>query len=166
MHFAWITAESLVTVNLLVVKMDGSIPVQLAVGLGTLAILHGLAIFVLFGLTKPIYGLPAVFAWAVAAISWKLKKPEASIVERFDSDTITGIRYTAIAVAFFTLFHMLIRRFILCFVNKVCMNVGGYTEVSSDEVKTLELVEAVPAANNMILEHVSNEPRSGFALKA
>lgn len=151
-HFGWLTAASLVNVNLLVVKMDGSIPVQLAVGLVSLAALHGFAVFVLFGLSKPYYALPAVFTWAIAAISSELKNPEFSIVERFDSDTITGIQYTATAVACIILFHTL-KRLALCFINKACINVSTNAKESFDGVKTLELVKAVPASDDVVVEH-------------
>merc|ERR1712241_363507 len=120
---------------------DGSIPVQLAVGLVPLAILHGLAIFVLFGLSNPYYVLPAVWTWATAAISSELKNPKMSIVEKFDSNTITGIHYTATAVAYIIAFHMS-TRLAVCFTNKVTNSVG-FTKESSDGIKTLELVEAV-----------------------
>jgi len=85
-----------------------------------------------------------------------LKKPEASIVERFDSDTITGIRYTAILLACIIVFHML-TRLAWVLVSKVCMNVGRYTKESPDELKTLELVEDVSTDDDIILEE-GNEP--------
>jgi len=100
LHGGWLTAASLLNVNVVVVDSSTTPAVELAVGIISLAILHAVSVWVLFGIRRPNYTIAGVLSWATGWIYAELQDPQDSIVSRFDSTTISGVSYAAGAVAF------------------------------------------------------------------
>jgi len=100
LHGGWITAASVVNMNVIVVDSTASPAVELAVGIVSLAYLHAVSVWVLFGIQRnPSYTIAGVLAWAIGYIYAELQNPMESIVDRFDATTIDGVAYAAIAVS-------------------------------------------------------------------
>jgi hypothetical protein len=100
LHGGWITAASVVNVNVIVVNSNASPAVELAVGIVSLAYLHAVSVWVLFGIKRnPSYTIAGVLSWAIGYIYAELQTPQASIEDRFDATTINGVAYAAIAVS-------------------------------------------------------------------
>lgn len=132
-HCGWLTAASIVNVNLVVVDSDASAAVQLAVGIVSLAYLHAVSVWVLFGLKRnPNYTIASVLAWANGWIYAELKSPSENIVALFDADTISGVSYAAAAVAYIITGQIVVR-FVLCVVEK-------YTKRNDETEEEQELV--------------------------
>ena len=113
-HAGWITAASAVNVNVVVVNstsmdtvVDNAAAIQLAVAIISLAVLHAISVWVLFGVRVPNYTIAAVLSWANGWIGNELADPEPSILERFDAFTIEGVRYAALAVSYIILGQLL-----------------------------------------------------------
>jgi benzodiazapine receptor len=98
-HCGWLTAASLLNVNVLVVDMEEPADVQLAVGIISLAILHAVSVWVCFALKRPNYTIAGVLAWANGWIYAELQEPRDQIVALFASQTISGVSYAALAVS-------------------------------------------------------------------
>jgi hypothetical protein len=99
-HCGWLTAASTMNVSLVLVEQNASASLQLAVGIVSLAYLHAVSVWVVFGMEqRPNYTIAAVLAWANAWIYAELQEPKDSIVERFCEDTISGVSYAAGAVS-------------------------------------------------------------------
>jgi hypothetical protein len=100
LHGGWITAASVVNMNVIVVNSNATAAVELAVGIVSLAYLHAVSVWVLFGIKRnPNYTIAGVLAWAIGYIYAELQNPFESIPERFDETTIKGVAYAAIAVS-------------------------------------------------------------------
>lgn len=108
-HCGWLTAASALNVNVLVVQQDASAAVQLAVGIVSLAILHAISVWVLFGIRRANYTIASVLAWANGWIYAELQSPKDSIVQRFSEDAVSGVSYAAVAVAFIITAQITIR---------------------------------------------------------
>ena len=63
-NFGWIVCATLVTTNIVVVWAKASAVVQLTVGICSLALLVGAAIFALFVPARPNYTVAGVISWA------------------------------------------------------------------------------------------------------
>ena len=117
-HCGWLTAASVVNVNLVVVDSNAPANVQLAVGIVSLAYLHAVSVWVLFGLKRnPNYTIASVLAWANGWIYAELSSPSESIMALFDANTISGVSYAAAAVAYIITGQIVIRS-ALCVVEK------------------------------------------------
>ena len=100
LHCGWITAASVVNVNVIVVNSTATPAVELAVGIISLAYLHAVSVWVLFVIKRnPNYTIAGVLAWAIGYIYAELQTPTDSIQARFDETTINGVAYAAIAVS-------------------------------------------------------------------
>lgn len=108
-HCGWLTAASLLNVNVLVVDMGEPADVQLAVGIISLAILHAVSVWVCYAVKRPDYTVAGVLAWANYWIYKELEEPRDQIVARFATDTISGVSYAAAAVAVIILSQIVIR---------------------------------------------------------
>jgi hypothetical protein len=109
MHCGWLTATSVVNVNVVVVHANAPTNVQLAVGIISLAYMHCVSVWVLFGLKNPNYTIPGVLAWANGWIYAELLNPPETIMALFDADTISGMSYAAGAVAYIITGQIVIR---------------------------------------------------------
>lgn len=108
-HCGWLTAASALNVNVVVVDNIPDADVQLAFGIISLAVLHAISVWVVFGIPKPNYTIAGVLAWANYFISVELGEPRDQIVARFSPDTISGVRYAAVAVSCIILSQIVIR---------------------------------------------------------
>lgn len=109
-HCGWLTAASALNVNVLVVDIGPPADIQLACGIISLAVLHAISVWVVFGLQKPNYTIAGVLAWANYFIYVELEDPKASLIERgFSFDTLSGVRYAAVAVSCIILLQIVIR---------------------------------------------------------
>ena len=111
-HCGWITAASALNINVLVIDKGGTAAVQLAVAIVSLAGLHAASVWVLFGLTRPIYTVATVVAWASWWIFQELKSPKELIVNTFALEVIQGVSYAAATVAVIVLTQIAIRVFV------------------------------------------------------
>ncbi|KAL3929787.1 MAG: hypothetical protein SGBAC_012057 [Bacillariaceae sp.] len=108
-HCGWLTAASALNVNVVVVDIDPPADIQLAVGIISLAVLHAISVWVIFGLQKPNYSIAGVLAWANYFIYVELGEPGDQIIERFSFDARSGVRYAAVAVSCIILLQIVIR---------------------------------------------------------
>lgn len=98
-HSGWVTAATLLNTNVVVVAYGNSVPVELAVGIVSLAILYAATVFLLTVPRRPNYTICCVLSWATGAIAVELANTPESITERFSYDSIMGVRYAAAAVS-------------------------------------------------------------------
>lgn len=140
-HNAWITAASLLNTNIFIVDMGANVEIQLAAGIISLAILHAISVYNLFGINKPDYVFPAVFAWATGAIAAELTQPMESVSDRFDETVIGGVEYAAAAVSIIILSQIVVSILIQT-VRKFMTSKDSTTE--SDNT-SIELVTGLPA---------------------
>merc|ERR1712232_109401 len=75
----WLTAASVLNVNVLAVKLEASPDVQLTMGIVSLAYLHAVSVWVVFGFARPNFPIAGVLAWANGWISNKLQTPLSMI---------------------------------------------------------------------------------------
>lgn len=108
-HCGWLTAASALNVNVLVVDINPPADVQLAVGIISLAVLHAISVWVLFGIRNPNYTISCVLAWANGWIYAELQQPKDQIVNRFTPDIINGVSYAALAVCIIVLTQVVVR---------------------------------------------------------
>jgi hypothetical protein len=109
-HCGWLTAASVVNVSVVVVNAQATASVQLAVGIVSLAYLHAVSVWVLFGLKRnPNYTIAGVLAWANGWIYAELSDPMDSIVALFSQDTVSGVSYAAAAVAYIITGQIVVR---------------------------------------------------------
>lgn len=108
-HAGWITAASALNVGVVSVWSNATASVQLAIGIVCLAVLHAVSVWVLFNLSRPNYTIACVLSWANGWIYAELQDPSELIVATFDADTISGVAYAAVAVAFVILTQIVIR---------------------------------------------------------
>jgi hypothetical protein len=135
MHCGWLTAASVVNVNVVVVHRNAPANVQLAVGIISLAYLHAVSLWVLFGLKRnPNYTIAGVLAWANGWIYAELSSPSESIMALFDADTISGVSYAAAAVAYIIIGQIVVR-FAMYVVEKYT---SQNDETEEQQLKSLE----------------------------
>ncbi|CAJ1941285.1 unnamed protein product [Cylindrotheca closterium] len=109
-HCGWLTAASALNVNVVVVDIDQPADIQLACGIISLAVLHAISVWVVFGLQKPNYTIAVVLAWANYFIYVELEEPKQTLLDSgFSSDTLSGVRYAAVAVSCIILLQIVIR---------------------------------------------------------
>jgi len=126
-HAGWITAASALNVNVQVVSMNQPADIQLAVGIVSLAVLHAISVWVIFYLSMPNWTIACVLSWAFWWIYAELGSPNELITGTFVEETINGVRYAAITVAFIILFQVVVR---LGFLFKPSCN--PYKKVNED----------------------------------
>lgn len=98
-HCGWIVAASFVNINVVLVKYELSSTIQVFAAIGSLVgvlIAAGIALKVP---NRPEYVIPLVLVWATAGIAVELGNPKELIVETFQEDTISSIRYGAAFVS-------------------------------------------------------------------
>jgi benzodiazapine receptor len=117
-HAGWITAASALNVNVLVVDMEVSASMQLAVAIVSLAVLHAVSVWVLFNIPRPNWTMACVLSWAFGWIYVELTEPIEKITTTFDEDTIGGVKYAAIAVSFIIVVQIVIR--LLLLISRSC----------------------------------------------
>jgi benzodiazapine receptor len=146
-HCGWLTAASLLNVNVLVVDMEEPADVQLAVGIISLAILHAVSVWVCFALKRPNYTIAGVLAWANYWIYAELQQPRDQIEARFAADTISGVSYAALAVSIIISSQILIR--VIYDVYERCIKKSDKEEVDTDaeEKEQAETEKSHTAAN-------------------
>lgn len=130
-HCGWLTAASLLNVNVVVVDMQEPADVQLAVGIISLAILHAVSVWVCFAIKRPQYTIAGVLAWANYWISVELKEARSQIVELFDADIVSGVSYAAAAVSVIILSQIGVRA--VYDVYERCVKKSSKSEESDDK---------------------------------
>jgi len=113
-HCGWLTAASVLNVNVLAVKLELSAEVQLAMGIVSLAYLHAVSVWVVFGFAKPNYTIAGVLAWANGWISNELNAPKEAITERFGGLVVSSVQMAALAVSFIIVGQVVVRVALLC----------------------------------------------------
>mmetsp|Transcript_28501 Transcript_28501/g.62690 ORF Transcript_28501/g.62690 Transcript_28501/m.62690 type:complete len:334 (-) Transcript_28501:69-1070(-) len=109
-HAGWITAASALNTSVVAVWQQASAPIQLGLGIVSLAVLHAVSVWVLFNLKKgPNYTIASVLSWANGWIYYELQNPKALITDTFSADAIQGVAYAAIAVAFIIVTQIVVR---------------------------------------------------------
>eukprot|EP00581_Thalassiosira_minuscula_P019015 CAMPEP_0183726066 /NCGR_PEP_ID=MMETSP0737-20130205/22249_1 /TAXON_ID=385413 /ORGANISM="Thalassiosira miniscula, Strain CCMP1093" /LENGTH=310 /DNA_ID=CAMNT_0025957279 /DNA_START=239 /DNA_END=1171 /DNA_ORIENTATION=- len=108
-HAGWITAASALNVNVQVVSMSQPADVQLAVAIVALAVLHAISVWVLFYIERPNWTIACVLSWAFGFIYQELGNPNELITSTFETSTINGVKYAAIAVCVIILTQIVIR---------------------------------------------------------
>lgn len=98
-HCGWLTAASILNVNLVFIKNNSSAEVQLTVGIISLAILHAISVVWLVLPKYPVYTIPCVLIWANSWIGVELGNPKDQIQDRFGDLVVTGIKNAAYSVA-------------------------------------------------------------------
>lgn len=94
-HAGWITAASVVNVNIVFVAGGASASVQVGAAILSLLTLLGVALYILFSQPKLKLVVPLVLAWAVGGIWVELNNPSPSVVDRFHDKTIHGLKVGA-----------------------------------------------------------------------
>mmetsp|Transcript_26332 Transcript_26332/g.62643 ORF Transcript_26332/g.62643 Transcript_26332/m.62643 type:complete len:318 (+) Transcript_26332:241-1194(+) len=95
-HTAWIMAATLVNSNVVLVASNVSATGQATAAMISLGIVLSVG---LFYITKQLWVVPGVLAWATFAIASELQQPRDSIVATFTEKTIEQTRVTAMVVA-------------------------------------------------------------------
>jgi hypothetical protein len=143
MHCGWLTAASAVNVNLVVVNAQATAAVQLAVGIISLAVLHAVSVWVLFGLKRnPNYTIAGVLAWANGWIYAELSDPSDSIIALFSQDTVSGVSYAAAAVAYIITGQIVVRFGIYVVEKYASKNIETVEEQQKSEEGTDEELAA------------------------
>lgn len=108
-HAGWITAALAVNTNVIVVYAEAAAATQLAVGIISLAVLHAISVWVLFGFNKPNYTIACVLAWANGWIYDELQEAKDKITNTFNVQVISGVSYAALSVSFIILSQVAVR---------------------------------------------------------
>eukprot|EP00588_Corethron_pennatum_P017316 CAMPEP_0194308454 /NCGR_PEP_ID=MMETSP0171-20130528/5423_1 /TAXON_ID=218684 /ORGANISM="Corethron pennatum, Strain L29A3" /LENGTH=315 /DNA_ID=CAMNT_0039061109 /DNA_START=261 /DNA_END=1208 /DNA_ORIENTATION=+ len=108
-HAGWITAATAVNTNVVVVWAGAAAAAQLAVGIVSLAVLHALAVWVLFVVRTPNYTIACVLAWANWWIHKELQDPKALITNTFTEDIVQAVAYASLTVSIIILLQIVIR---------------------------------------------------------
>ena len=136
-HAGWITAASALNVNVVVVWQDAAADIQLAVGIISLAVLHAISVWVLFGIGRANYSIAGVLCWANGWIFAELQDPNEKITSTFGPDTISGVSYAAIAVSFIVLTQMIVRTG-YDIIYKPCFMTTSTTEETEEETHLVQ----------------------------
>jgi benzodiazapine receptor len=108
MHTGWICAASAVNVNVLVVFYNANVNTQIAIAALSLVALFCVAATVLMQYPTD-FTIPAVLAWALAAVYVALQSPQDSIRQQFTKSQIYGFAVGSITGVAVILFGMLIK---------------------------------------------------------
>lgn len=104
-------------ISICAVKADEPASSLLTIGVITLTVLHAVSFHCVFGMTKPIYTIPFVLAWALIWIYEELKDPFVMIYWTFDPITVDGFRNSALTISLVCVVpafaHMLVRLMIV-----------------------------------------------------
>lgn len=155
-HCGWLTAASVLNVNVLGVKLEWSAEVQLAVGIVSLAYLHAVSVWAVFGFAKPNYTIAGVLCWANYWISNELNNPREGIIERFPEVVIDAVQLASLAVSIIIAGQVVVRVFLLlipsCAINQRLVPVekeellmtaeeekSNITDVSAEKAPTNEV---------------------------
>jgi hypothetical protein len=130
LHCGWLTAASVLNANVLAVDLNSSAENQLAIGIVSLAYLHAVSVWVLFGFARPNYTIAGVLAWAFGWIYAELQDPKTLILDTFDADIIAGVSKASLLVAFIILGQMVVR--FLYFIYRRFID-GADKDSSNDE---------------------------------
>jgi translocator protein len=130
-HAGWITAALAVNVNVLVVDLEASAAIQLAVAIVSLAVLHAVSVWVLFNIPRPNWTMACVLSWAFGWIYVELNEPLEKITTTFDQDIIGAVKYAAIAVSFIIVAQIVIR--LLLLISKSCNPYRAKVNVAVEE---------------------------------
>ncbi len=88
-HGGWITAATALNISVVAVDSNASAATQLAVGIVSLAVLHAISVWHLFGYKRPNYTIPIVLIWANGWIYGELQSPQDLIIQTFDQSIIS-----------------------------------------------------------------------------
>lgn len=113
-HCGWLTAASVLNVNVLAVRLELSAEIQLAMGIVSLAYLHAVSVWVVFGFAEPNYTIAGVLAWANGWISNDLSNPTEAITERFGELVVDSVQLASLAVSFIIVGQVVFRVLLLC----------------------------------------------------
>lgn len=130
LHAGWIAAASALNTNVVVVGASASASTQLAVGIISLAVLHALSVWCLFGFKCPNYTIPLVLSWANFFIYRELADPKQLIPDTFDADTITGVSNAALSVCIIIIIQVVVR---VAFLGYNYAKGTSYLQATTDE---------------------------------
>lgn len=108
-HCGWITLALALNVNVVAVSSLASAAVQLAIAIISLAVLHAVSVWVLFGFKKPNYTIAYVLSWGSGWIYAALHDPMTLIVSTFNDQVISGVSYAALALSIIIISQVVIR---------------------------------------------------------
>lgn len=108
-HLGWITAALAVNVNVVAVSSSAPAATQLAISIISLAVLHAVSVWVLFGFKKPNYTIACVLSWASGWIYAALQDPMALIVSTFNEQVISGVSYASLALSIIIISQVVVR---------------------------------------------------------
>merc|ERR1712113_378808 len=108
-HGGWITAASTLNICVISVDQNSSAATQLAVGIVSLAVLHAISVWHLFGYKRPNYTIPIVLIWANGWIYGELQEPQELILQTFDQSVISGVAYAAFSVSMVITIQVVLR---------------------------------------------------------
>jgi hypothetical protein len=90
-HCGWIIAASLVNINVVLVKWGTSATVQFTSAIVSILLLL-LANVYFLRLSRPVFAIPLVLAWACFAIGQELNNPKQLIMDTFSEEQISIVR--------------------------------------------------------------------------
>mmetsp|Transcript_568 Transcript_568/g.713 ORF Transcript_568/g.713 Transcript_568/m.713 type:complete len:324 (+) Transcript_568:113-1084(+) len=131
-HCGWLTCASVLNVNVLAVKLDLNAEYLLPIAIISLAYLHAVSVWVLFGFPKPNYTIAGVITWANWWIFNELREPKDLIKETFPELVITSVSYAALAVSIIVLSQAVVR-IVLLFAGNSCAVNRAIALESGDE---------------------------------
>merc|ERR1712232_259834 len=141
-HCGWLTCASVLNVNVLAVKLDADAEYLLPIAIISLAYLHAVSVWVLFGFPKPNYTIAGVIAWANGWIFNELGNPKDLIKEAFPQLVITSVSYAAFAVSIIIVSQAVVRVVLLFAGNSCAVNRTIASE--SDDEETAAEKDSVP----------------------
>jgi len=94
-HAGWITAASVINVNIILVAGGASASAQVGAAVLSVLVLLAVAIFILFSQPKLKLVVPLVLAWAMCGIGVELGNPSPSVQSRFHASTLNGLKIGA-----------------------------------------------------------------------
>merc|ERR1712232_2658 len=149
LHCGWLTAASVLNVNVLAVKLEASPDVQLTMGIVSLAYLHAVSVWVVFGFARPNFPIAGVLAWATGWISNKLQTPLSMITEQFPEVVISSVQGAAFAVSMIIVGQVVVRTVLLFLVPSCAVNqqLSSGEEEKEDKSEPSNLDKTEPANN-------------------
>jgi len=117
-HCGWVSVATFLNISVYVVKNNVTASQQLTLGIVSLALLHLVTFWVLFGMSKPNFTIPSVIAWGMGWIYYKLQSPKDVLKSRFAPQVLTGVRDAAYVLFIFMIVQIIVRLLFLL-VNKL-----------------------------------------------
>merc|ERR1719330_1452956 len=108
-HGGWITAATALNISVVAVDSGSAAATQLAVGIVSLAVLHAISVWHLFGYKRPNYTIPIVLMWANGWIYGELQDPQELVLLTFDPSVISGVAYAAFSVSMVITIQVVLR---------------------------------------------------------